>query len=67
MLPAGFIVPIIGGSIRRISDSPKRPDLPLDLLVIEGLGARSLVLLTTERSGCSKRGVWRLVESYLPR
>lgn len=59
------IVPLRFGA--RTVRLPDWPDRPLYLLVIEGFGARPLILLTTERPGRSKRSVWRLVESYLTR
>lgn len=39
----------------------------LSLVVVEGLGRRPLMLLTTLRTGRSKKRCWRVVESYLSR
>jgi len=45
---------------------PQRPE-PLYLLVVHGLGAEPLMLLTNERMTKSFKQVWRLVKAYFKR
>lgn len=40
---------------------------PLTLVIVEGLGKKPLLLLTTLKVGRSQRSHWRIVESYLAR